>query len=699
MSDTMIIKGGMFVPFSILDARCIAMLQTLLLHEDYVSILELAKKLNVSRRSIYYDLNKINEWCEEHKIPLIFVERNKGLYLTKMQREKIQPLIGHSEMTYTVYQPQERVAMIICQLLAQTQPSFIDSLSVLCDVSRNTVFNDLKSVRKKLAKYGLSLVFETHVGYSIEGSMMRKRAVFLYYLEMLLPMIKQKAFDYQPAVEFYDRIKVDELYRRLKRIEDKLKTSYVQGVLTSLAILLYVIIRKESVIDLEDVDTQEISHSTEFSVVQSEFANLALQEQIYLAMHFLGSRVQVAAKINVNGEVLGMANELVDRFEKLACINFESRDQLVSMLAHHLNMSIYRYQYGIQLGNPLMEDIRKSYADLYDITAKAVMSLKKNLGYPIAPSEIAYITMHFGGFLKRRNASNFARVLIVCPNGISTANMLASEVESLHPSIDVIDIVGAAEIAPYYGKIDFIISTVDVNAFVPVIRVNPIISEEDRIRILSRVVSESTKQKPSSITMEKVLKIVGPYLGDEQYEKVQMELSSLFNQLPTHASTEYSIRLSDVMTQEYIQVKKRVSTWKEALEIASKPLLETHRISNNYVTKMIENVIEYGPYIVIAPYLALGHALPTDGVMSLGVSLLKLQEDVYFEDRPVSVVIILAPIDKRSHLGIMKDILRLFNDNQFVSALADCQSEAQVSKLFHQFCEKEEVVEDEISRI
>lgn len=684
--------------FSALDARCIAMLQTLLLHEDYVSILELAKKLNVSRRSIYYDLNKINEWCEEHDIPMIFVERSKGLYLTKVQREKIHPLIVLSDVTYTVYQPQERVAIIICQLMAQSYPSFIDSLSNLCDVSRNTVFNDLKSVRKKLEKYGLSLVFETHVGYSIEGSIMRKRAVFLYYLEILLPFIKQKVFDHQKVVEFYHRKKVDELYRRLKRIEEKLKTSYVQGVLTSLATLLYVIMRKEDVIDLEDVDIHEISRSSEFSIVQAEFTELSLHEQIYLAMHFLGSRVQVAAKTSVNGEILEMANELVDRFEKLACINFESRDQLISMLAHHLNMSIYRYQYGIQLGNPLMEDIRKSYADLYDITAKAVMSLKKNLGYPIAPSEIAYITMHFGGFLKRRNASNFARVLIVCPNGISTANMLASEVESLHPSIEVVDIVGAEEIASYYGKIDFIISTVDVNAFVPVIRVNPIISEEDRIRILSRVVSESTKQKPAQITMEKVLKIVGPYLGDEQFEKVQMELSSLFNQLPSNVNTEYSIRLFDVLTQEYIQVKKRVSTWQEALEIASKPLLESHRISTNYIGKMIENVVEYGPYIVIAPYLALGHALPTDGVMSLGVSLLKLEEDVFFDDRPVSVVMILAPIDKRSHLGIMKDILRLFNDALFVSSLADCQSEAQVSELFSQYSKKEEDVEDEISR-
>jgi mannitol operon transcriptional antiterminator len=285
---------------------------------------------------------------------------------------------------------------------------------------------------------------------------------------------------------------------------------------------------------------------------------------------------------------------------------------------------------------------------------------------------------------------------LVCPNGISTANMLKGEVESLHPNIEVVAIVPVEEVEPYISSIDFIISTVDVNTSVPVIRVNPIISEEDRLRILSRIARSSTsKVKSNQITLDKIVKVVGQYLNDEQLERVILDLQPMFGSIDiTDRRKTMSIRLSDILTPSRIQVLKRVLDWRSALTIASAPLMEENVISSSYIDAMIANVEYYGPYIVIAPYLALGHALPSDGVNALGVSILKLEEDVFFEDRPVSVVIILAPIDKRSHLGIMKDIMDLFNDDLFVSSLSDCKIPQHIYELIVNRKKVEEVLED-----
>jgi mannitol operon transcriptional antiterminator len=252
------------------------------------------------------------------------------------------------------------------------------------------------------------------------------------------------------------------------------------------------------------------------------------------------------------------------------------------------------------------------------------------------------------------------------------------------------------EVEPYISSIDFIISTVDVNTSVPVIRVNPIISEEDRLRILSRIARSSTsKVKSNQITLDKIVKVVGQYLNDEQLERVILDLQPMFGSIDiTDRRKTMSIRLSDILTPSRIQVLKRVLDWRSALTIASAPLMEENVISSSYIDAMIANVEYYGPYIVIAPYLALGHALPSDGVNALGVSILKLEEDVFFEDRPVSVVIILAPIDKRSHLGIMKDIMDLFNDDLFVSSLSDCKIPQHIYELIVNRKKVEEVLED-----
>jgi transcriptional antiterminator/mannitol/fructose-specific phosphotransferase system IIA component (Ntr-type) len=667
-----------------LDTRCTTMLNLLLTHHDYVSILEVAKTLNVSRRSIYYDLDKINEWLQAHEILTIQVERSKGLFLSSSQREKISELLSSEiEHTYYFLQPKERTQLILCSLLGQSEPVFVDYFCQMCDVSRNTAFNDLKTVRQKLDKYELELIFEPHSGYRIEGSLIMQRALFLYYFDPIIPLLQNRAIPGFHLLNFYDFDEVERIMKQLKKVEERLQTNYVSGMIFSLSTLLNNIIKRNESIVIDEVDAEEISQSQEFQLVKIYFPQLNSNEQIYLAMHLLGSRVQVPTKIEQTEDAIELAHQLVTDFELLACINFDDKDQLVSMIAHHLKMSIYRYKYGIQIGNPLMADIRTSYPDLFDLTVKAARGIKKKLGLPIPDAEIAYITMHFGGFLRQRNIAVTSRILLVCPNGISTANMLKGEVESLHPNIEVVAIVPVEEIENYISNVDFIISTVDVNTSVPVIRVNPIISEEDRLRILSRVArSSSTKVKSNQITMNKIIKIVGQYLSDDQLERVILELQPMFGTIESgDRYKNMSIRLRDVLTPSRIQVLNKVSDWRSALSIASAPLIQEHVISESYIDAMIANVEYYGPYIVIAPYLALGHALPSDGVNALGVSVLKLEEDVFFEDRPVSVVIILAPIDKRSHLGIMKDIMDLFNDGQFVSDLSDRKIPQQIHEL------------------
>ncbi|MDP3305392.1 MAG: BglG family transcription antiterminator [Erysipelotrichaceae bacterium] len=657
-----------------LDTRCTTMLNLLLTHHDYVSIVEVAKTLNVSRRSIYYDLNKINEWLETHQVSFIQVERSRGLILSSSQREKISELLTSDiEHVYYFLQPKERTQLILCSLLGQFEPVFVDYFCQICDVSRNTAFNDLKTVRQKLNKYELELIFEPHTGYRVDGSLIMQRALFLYYFEPIIPILQNRAIPGFHLLNFYDFEEVEQIMKQLKKVEERLHTNYVSGMIFSLSTLINNIIKRKESIVIDEVDAEEITQSQEFQLVKIHFPQLNSNEQIYLAMHLLGSRVQVPTKIEQTEDAIELARQLVTDFELLACINFDDKDQLISMIAHHLKMSIYRYKYGIQIGNPLMADIRTSYPDLFDLTVKAARGIKKKLGVPIPDAEIAYITMHFGGFLRQKNISVTSRILLVCPNGISTANMLKGEVESLHPNIEVVGIVPVEKIEQYLSSIDFIISTVDVNTTVPVIRVNPIISEEDRLRILSRVARSSTsKLKSNQITMEKIVKIVGQYLNDDQLERIILELQPLFGSFETGDRRKtMSIRLSDVLTPTRVQVLHKVKDWRSALTIASAPLIDEKVINESYIDAMIANVEYYGPYIVIAPYLALGHALPSDGVNALGVSVLKLEEDVFFEDRPVSVVMILAPIDKRSHLGIMKDIMDLFNDGQFVSDLSD----------------------------
>ena len=98
-----------------------------------------------------------------------------------------------------------------------------------------------------------------------------------------------------------------------------------------------------------------------------------------------------------------------------------------------------------------------------------------------------------------------------------------------------------------------------------------------------------------------------------------------------------------------------LSSRTEAIKLAGDLLLESGRVEADYVTSMVDAVEKFGPYIVIAPGIALAHGKPEDGVIENGLSLVVIREPLAFghgENDPVGLVFGLAARDHTSHLGI-----------------------------------------------
>lgn len=65
------------------------LLNVLLAQSDYISLNNLAKALDVSRRTVYYDIKKVNIWLEFAKLPALKVVREKGIFIPENDRKKI----------------------------------------------------------------------------------------------------------------------------------------------------------------------------------------------------------------------------------------------------------------------------------------------------------------------------------------------------------------------------------------------------------------------------------------------------------------------------------------------------------------------------------------------------------------------------------------------------------------------------------
>lgn len=135
---------------------------------------------------------------------------------------------------------------------------------------------------------------------------------------------------------------------------------------------------------------------------------------------------------------------------------------------------------------------------------------------------------------------------------------------------------------------------------------------------------------------------------------------------------------------EHIQFLDHVENWQESIRVAADPLLKSGIITENYVEKMIENVIKMGAYIVISNDIALPHARPEDGAKQTAISLLKLKNRVRFtEDKSVNVILALASSSNENHINTLKNISTVLSDKINYKKLMEAESIEELYCLFN----------------
>ncbi|SHO56475.1 PTS sugar transporter subunit IIA [Vibrio quintilis] len=113
-----------------------------------------------------------------------------------------------------------------------------------------------------------------------------------------------------------------------------------------------------------------------------------------------------------------------------------------------------------------------------------------------------------------------------------------------------------------------------------------------------------------------------------------------------------------------IQLQAAATSWREAVKIGTDMLIASGAITPEYHNAIISSVEELGPYIVIAPQLALPHARPENGVIHTAFALVTLENPVQFEgeDEPVDVLITLAGSSSDEHMEGLMEVTQVLDD-------------------------------------
>lgn len=702
---------------SVLDRLKVDILLFLLKQNSYVTINNIGNTFGISNRTVRYYLDDIDYWLKTNKYPPTTRVPRKGIVLdiTGMEKNELEKtlLFNKLDLSYNL-SPKERQKIIIFYLLKSEEITNQKDLADITLVSEATVSKDLDEVEDWLEKYNIHLIRKKGIGLSISGLEKDiRRAIAANLKSMATKEREYSTYNINNQIDILKKWfpSLDLMYIRnqIDLAEDCLEIKFSDdefiNLLTHIALAVERIKLNKDIVMDEDL-LNKLREKEEFEVANKISNKIAKQLNIsipedeigYITLHLVGAKVnRVTNKEKYLGKdkvLLRLVDNMVDEVEECLNIRFKDTSALKRDLYIHLMPAIERIKYGKLLENPLLEQIKDEYKEVYEACKIASRVLEEEYGIDINEHEVSYITMHFGSSLEIQNVDNIANVnvLLICASGIGTSKLLYSQLVSYFTFFQVIDTLSYKDALEYvnYDNIDLIITTIPLEQQVkPTVMVTPILGEKD-IELLSKYLVYAGRNlinHNKSLLVMEILQIIPKHCQIEDFEALKMDLISLFNDVNKLSDISKEHKISkNILSKENIQIKVHCDNWQDAIRKAARPLVKDGSIDEIYIENIIHRFNRYGPYMVIAPGIALPHAGIDEGVYRTKISIMTLEEPVRFKhptNDPVHTVIVLAAKDNYSHIETLNRIIDILSVEDNIRILKTSTNTKEILELIN----------------
>ncbi len=707
--------------------RQIELLMKLIYSTQPITYQELANHFHVSRRTVRYDIETIDVFLSANDFKRIEKRPHKGVFLdqkvdrleliSKIESEKIS-----HEYVCSAYERKKRIAL---ELLMGNGFIRISELEQMVDVSRSTVKTDLKLIKNWLAQADVNVESIANHGIRITGEENKIRFAIIqllynYFIEEDIYGSSSKVVLRKEELlkdEFFKQIsskrELDFIEQNLRTAEDALDIVFTDTAFVM--IIIYVVIaiyrmKRMKYITYPANGLRRITRTTEFTVALNvvnrldKFFGIGITNDEVAAL----TDYILQANYSTNNVVLDknyvelqmMVQMMINRIAIETDSRIEEDQLLFDGLIKHLKPAIYRLENDMQYLNPLKDEIKERYQQLFYQVKEALNHVEEYVKKICCDDEIAYFTLHFAAALERLSNQNSEpkKILLVCGTGNGSVHLLSSRLQSEF-SIELIGSVAYHQIekAVRENVVDLIVSTVPLDQRimgVDTVTVSPLLNINDLKKLQKHLPKNGTPIQVThqdesldmilrkEVFLEEMLMLIkrDTHVLDEESLKVSIE--KLMKRWTTEPEQKTkSIGLMDILNDRLVEIDVEVDNWKEAVQIAGNKLLDEGCIEQRYIDHMIEAVEEIGPYIVIYEGIAMPHARIQDGVNKLGISFVRLKNPVCFgnpDNDPVDLIFALCTIDKSSHIQAVTELGALCTDE---TVLKQLRAEDNVEKI------------------
>lgn len=671
-------------------------------YSQTISIQDLAEMFKVSSRTIRYDIEQINDYLKENHLQPLNLGK-QGVINTQADITKARESLSEEGFYSFKLSREERVCFSAVMMICSDDYITLSEIADQLFVSRSTIIQDLEHIKSFFRERHLYVLSHSNKGLLLEGREIDKRNLLIDMIQSENSIFKAEpifqhltqCLSKNLKIDLEDISMIEKIINEAEHIYGRFLTdqSFVQ-LRNYFQLSLYRLRKAHYVEYGDDKNSKWVMAKGMIDQIQQFIVKEIPDTEIYYVASVL-NRMKYIKKTTSNKEIVKMqviTRNFIEKISKDIHRNLQGDYIFYENLINHLESTFSTLGDRFAI-NSVVDEILQRYPEVKQATERNVYVFEEYVGRKLSEEEIAYIVVHICAAIERnKNETVRYSVVLVCNGGIGTSQLLLARLEKFF-HLDVIDIIPAHDIENMnMDDVDAVISTISLEGKgIEYIQVDPLLTDEDCIRVgekLSKIhpkVSEKETISEENQDSLKSLETIKDILEEDEEEiaigKIKSVIESFFQK-------KEETTLSDLLPAQAIQIGVECSDWKGAIEASAKYLLKNGAINENYIKAMIKNVMENGPYIVVAPGFALPHEALNAGASKVGMSLIRLKTPVPFgkkEMDPIEWVCCLSAINKETHLKAMFQLVNLFYNQSFRKQIKECKTGEEIYKIIEQF--------------
>lgn len=658
-----------------------------------MEVKKLITTYRISLKTLRTDVNEINDFLLEAKMSPTKLNEKEKLILLEKDIMKIQDRLNHMDTYSYKMSREERQIYIIAELLMSQDYITMQNLAKKLNVSRNTILNDFETVKDYCLAFNVNVLMKSSKGIKIECDQKDRNNLLMQIFHDLEDDYMEKSFFHQLIQRKLGmKIPLEMIKEDLREYMEQQHMLVSDRVFSYVSIYLFVILnrkinKKRRTVEKLTGDTASdnllnwFADKYEVSINKNDVKDFGR----YMKQHDfnISSEQKEINDVELYGIIVYFLQMVGEDIE----CSLQSDTVLIESLLEHIRTLKNWEDYDFEM--PLSDELPIPKEILEKTIEKNSIILERYLGYPLTKEMKESIMIHIcAAFVRSLEYLNLLEVLIVCPGSMATGKYLEAQVKNYF-DFRVAAVIPSRDVEEFLksNKIDFVISTVNVRSeSVPCVKVQAQLTMND-INAIQNIAfllgrKENKSENESRYVEQNFLDVMKTFLEKLDASKRDEFFDEVYALMETKIQSTGKSILAQMLDPSKIMIKQEKITWEQGILQAADILEKKGCVGSDYGKKAVENVKEYGDYIIISKGIALAHAGKKEAhVYKDGLSLVMCPEGIEFtEGNIVYLVFCFAVAEEKDYLKLFQEIIALGKTQK---KMKDILQQKNVVSLYH----------------